>query len=68
MTRGTHPSDDPGGRGGRGARRQEPERHPHSGANAPSLPRRPGTNERQAGGGTTPASSPTWTNHSFPGR
>ena len=48
MTRGTHPSDDPGGRGGRGARRQEPERHPHSGANAPSLPRRPGTNERQA--------------------
>ena len=46
MTRGAHPSDDPGGRGR--ARQQEPDRHPHSGANSPSLPRRPGTNERQA--------------------
>ena len=47
MSRGKHPSDDPGTdaavRGGRG-----PIEHPHSGANSPSLPRRPGTNERQA--------------------
>ena len=46
MTRqGEHTSDDPGG-----ARRpeEEPDRHPHIGANAPRQPRRPGTGERQA--------------------
>jgi urease subunit beta len=44
-TRGEHPSDHPGG-----TRRpaQDPDRHPHSGAGGPSLPRRTGTNERQA--------------------
>nr|WP_233496102.1 urease subunit beta [Geodermatophilus sp. TF02-6] len=46
MSRREHPSDDPGGRGP--ARRQDLDRHPHSGSNNPSLPRRPGTNERQA--------------------
>jgi urease subunit beta len=44
--RGEHPSDDPGGRSR--ARGQEPDRHPHSGAGPLSLPRRPGTGERQA--------------------
>lgn len=42
MTRGRHPSDDPG------AHTQDPRSHPSSGANAPSPPRRSGTGERQA--------------------
>jgi urease subunit beta len=46
MSRGEHPSDDPGGRAS--AKRQKADRHPHSGPNSPSLPRRPGTGERQA--------------------
>jgi urease subunit beta len=45
-SRGEHPSDDPGGH--RRAGREAADRHPHSGANSPSLPRRPGTGERQA--------------------
>ncbi|MFP5347944.1 MAG: urease subunit beta [Actinomycetes bacterium] len=45
MTRGEHPSDDPGAQR---TGRQDPDRHPHSGRNSPSLPRRPGTGERQA--------------------
>ena len=42
MTGDEHPGDDPG-RTAAGA-----PRHPHSGANTPSQPRRPGTGERQA--------------------
>lgn len=45
MTRGEHPSDDPGRDGRPGG--DEPIRHPSSGANAPSPPRRPGTGMRQ---------------------
>lgn len=44
--RGEHPSDDPGRE--RGRHRQGPDRHPHSGPSGLSLPRRPGTGERQA--------------------
>lgn len=48
MTRGQHSSDDPGtAQGGRGGGKH-PIAHPHSGGNSPSLPRRPGTSERQA--------------------
>lgn len=47
MSRGQHPSDDPGTVAARRAGRG-PIEHPHSGANSPSLPRRSGTNERQA--------------------
>lgn len=47
MTRGDHPSDDPG-TGSRKRVAHDFDRHPHSGANSPSLPRRPGTSERQA--------------------
>lgn len=44
--RGEHPSDAPSGRPSKGGR--DTERHPSSGRNSPSLPRRPGTGERQA--------------------
>lgn len=43
MTRGEHPSDHPGG-----AAPPSDDRHRSSGSNAPSMPRRPGTGERQA--------------------
>ena len=46
MTRGQHPSDDPGV--SRAADRHDPTRHPSSGKSAPSQPRRAGTGERQA--------------------
>lgn len=46
MNRGTHPSDDPQGRPPTSASKAEA--HPHSGSGGPSLPRRPGTSERQA--------------------
>ncbi|HET6562435.1 MAG TPA: urease subunit beta [Marmoricola sp.] len=48
MTRAEHPSDDPGTRARKTGPHDELERHTHSGANSPSLPRRPGTGERQA--------------------
>lgn len=43
MTRGEHPSDDPGASAGGGGTQ-----HPSSGTAPPSLPRRAGTGERQA--------------------
>ncbi|GAA3724958.1 urease subunit beta [Spinactinospora alkalitolerans] len=43
--RSEHPSDDPGRKR---SRRHELDKHPASGSNNPSLPRRPGTGERQA--------------------
>jgi urease subunit beta len=43
MSRGEHPSDHTGRPG-----RPSGDRHPSSGSNAPSIPRRPGTGERQA--------------------
>lgn len=43
--RGEHPSDNPGGQRGNP---HDTDRHPHSGSGGPSLPRRPGTGERQA--------------------
>lgn len=43
MTRGEHPSDDPGD-----SERCDSQTRPSSGSNAPSLPRRAGTGERQA--------------------
>lgn len=46
--RGDHPSDDPGTSTFSSSTYDELDRHPHSGTNSPSLPRRPGTNERQA--------------------
>lgn len=46
MSRRDHPSDHPGTRDRR--RRDDLDRHPHSGPNSPSLPRRAGTGERQA--------------------
>ena len=48
MTRGEHPSDHPEGRQQIPPSKSKGESHPHSGANSPSLPRRPGTSERQA--------------------
>jgi urease subunit beta len=48
MTRGEHPSDDPGARSGKREEHDGVDRHPHSGSNSPSLPRRTGTGERQA--------------------
>jgi urease subunit beta len=44
---GAHPSDDPGTRSGSGSGHGTI-RHPSSGPGGPSLPRRPGTSERQA--------------------
>lgn len=46
-SRGEHASDDPGTGAGRRGAHDALERHPHSGPNSPSLPRRPGTSERQ---------------------
>ena len=48
MTRGEHPSDHPEGQQQPPTSSSRGPSHPHSGANSPSLPRRPGTNERQA--------------------
>ncbi len=48
MTRGDHPSDDPGTSAPPSGGYDDLDRHPHSGASSSSLPRRPGTNERQA--------------------
>jgi urease subunit beta len=45
--RGEHASDDPGTTS-RKRGNDALDRHPHSGPSSPSLPRRPGTNERQA--------------------
>src|SRR4051794_6738658 len=49
MTRRSgHPSDDPGTHSRKHGAHDDLERHPHSGSGSPSLPRRPGTGERQA--------------------
>ncbi len=46
--RGEHPTDDPGTGAAKPEILDDLDRHPHSGSSNPSLPRRAGTNERQA--------------------
>ena len=62
MTRGEHPSDDPGGNKTKRVDQYGATRHKSSGSNAPSQPRRAGTGERQAPRrrevGDTPADHP----------
>ncbi len=48
MTRGRHPSDDPGRPADPASTERTAPRYQHSGSNGPSQPRRPGTGERQA--------------------
>lgn len=67
MTRGQHPSDDPGitppvpDAGERGEHRG------HSGSNSPSPPRRPGTGERQAARRRVPGNDTDGTGSLVPG-